>query len=385
MVAEAKALPLPGSNLRQILEGMTIMFNPAAAQGLNAIIQFNVDGKEPGNYYLEIDPRRCTFNKGLATNPTLVIKTPSEVWLQIISGQLDGRDALARKLFAIEGDGSLLLKIPDMFRPPADFSPRDITEPPRGKFFPDFNRSGNTIIEGELPGKRPAGPLSLSGFAYIGIYFTAWLWYSVLIDWGVDAWISSGIPLLIVTLIVVYRTIYNRPLWQEIAGLIFFALAFYLDQFSNSSLFVNWGSITSSFYLGALWLLSLFPQASMPYSAEYSKWGFKRPIWRMSRFVELNSSLTLVWGWNFVLAAIFGIIAKITSSPVSLIFAALRILLMVPAIWYMVVRIKGAQTANIKDVDKAISVARVWAYIGTILAVACVAFIFLVLGPQGIH
>jgi len=43
---------LTNLNLRQMLEGMPLIFNPAAAEGLDATIQFDVTGDEPGTYHL---------------------------------------------------------------------------------------------------------------------------------------------------------------------------------------------------------------------------------------------------------------------------------------------------------------------------------------------
>ena len=40
----------PSRNFRQTLEGMPLFFNPAAAEGMNADIQFNAGGREPGIY-----------------------------------------------------------------------------------------------------------------------------------------------------------------------------------------------------------------------------------------------------------------------------------------------------------------------------------------------
>jgi hypothetical protein len=66
-------------SVRQTIEGMPLVFNPAGAGNLQATIQFNVSGLEPGYYYLDIKEGVCRFNVGRAAHPTLTINTPSEI------------------------------------------------------------------------------------------------------------------------------------------------------------------------------------------------------------------------------------------------------------------------------------------------------------------
>ena len=67
-------------NLRQTLEGMPLVFDPAAAGELTATIQFDVSGPEPGAYHLRIGGGECTFHEGTTASPSLTISTPSDVW-----------------------------------------------------------------------------------------------------------------------------------------------------------------------------------------------------------------------------------------------------------------------------------------------------------------
>ena len=109
---------------RQKIEGMAVVFNPEAAGDLKAAIQFNASGREPGSYYLKIDSGNCTFGRGQVSNATLTINTPSEVWLQISSGQLSGQEAILKGLYTAEGDFSLLMRFNEIFKPPAKFNGR---------------------------------------------------------------------------------------------------------------------------------------------------------------------------------------------------------------------------------------------------------------------
>ena len=121
-------------NLRQTIEGMPLFFNPSAAGDLKATMQFDVNGKEPGTYHLKIDSGCCTFHRGACANPTLTIKTPSEVWLRISTKEISGQDALFQGLYTAEGDTRLLLKFDSIFAVPDNFSVRDDSEPSKQLF-----------------------------------------------------------------------------------------------------------------------------------------------------------------------------------------------------------------------------------------------------------
>ena len=100
----------PHLSFRQTLEGMSLSFNPSAANGLNVAMQFDISGNEPGLYHLRIAAGECTFHDGPIDDPSLTINTPSEVWLAISRGEMGGQEALMQGLYTAQGDLSLLCK-----------------------------------------------------------------------------------------------------------------------------------------------------------------------------------------------------------------------------------------------------------------------------------
>jgi putative sterol carrier protein len=102
-------------NCHDIIAGMPTVFDAEAAGDLTADIQFDVSGAEPGAYYLHVEKGDCAFNEGQSLSPALTIHTPSEVWLAVSRGEMDGQAALMQQKYAVEGDFNLLLKLNDMF------------------------------------------------------------------------------------------------------------------------------------------------------------------------------------------------------------------------------------------------------------------------------
>jgi putative sterol carrier protein len=93
----------------------TLVFNPAAGGDLEAVVQFDVSGAEPGQYYLDIAAGQCRAYAGTHAAPTLTIHTPSDVWLQISNGDLDGAQAMMAGQYTVEGDLGLLIRFNQLF------------------------------------------------------------------------------------------------------------------------------------------------------------------------------------------------------------------------------------------------------------------------------
>jgi len=100
---------------REIIAGMPTTFNAETAGDMVADIYYKVTGEEPGDYYLEIVNGTCTFHEGTPTSPRLTIETPSEVWVAISTGKLDGQQAFMEQKYKVSGDLSLLMKLKSLF------------------------------------------------------------------------------------------------------------------------------------------------------------------------------------------------------------------------------------------------------------------------------
>jgi multimeric flavodoxin WrbA/putative sterol carrier protein len=102
-------------NCRERLAMMPLAFNAAAAEGLSAVYQFEVQGDEAFTAHLRIAGGACTFHEGPAEKPNLIIRTPADVWLKISKGELSGQQAFMDGRYKVEGDMNLLLKMNRLF------------------------------------------------------------------------------------------------------------------------------------------------------------------------------------------------------------------------------------------------------------------------------
>ncbi len=102
-------------DMRLLLKGMAAVFNAQAAGNMKATIQFEVSGRQKGNWFLSITNGRCTFNEGRVESPTLTIETPAEVWLAVANSELDGQQALLEGKYKACGDMGLLMRLKSLF------------------------------------------------------------------------------------------------------------------------------------------------------------------------------------------------------------------------------------------------------------------------------
>ncbi|MCX6007319.1 MAG: SCP2 sterol-binding domain-containing protein [Chloroflexi bacterium] len=360
---------------RQMVEGMPLAFNREAAADLKAVIQFYFSGREPGIYHLVINSGDCTFHRGTALEPTLRINAPSEVWMQIANGELSGQDALLKGQYKVEGDTSLLLKMGELFKERHDFAIYDMSLPAKGPLFQVFRRS--TISDGlTQAGKRPAGPLPLSGMAWMTLLFVPWTIFWILFDIkSVSPWLAAGIPLILMTLIVLYRIIYNRPVWPEIVSWAFFLAACLLGPVLGLTPFLAWGSVIGSLFMGLLWFVSLTPMVKLPFCAEYSKWGFIRKLWGNSMFIQPNMAISLVWGGEFIIASGFGVAARLLPE-FFILFTVIRYGLMIPAAVFTSQYQKGVIDRKFADIDRTMSNLRAWGHVGMAIIIIMLVILF---------
>jgi multimeric flavodoxin WrbA/putative sterol carrier protein len=102
-------------DMRLLLRGMATTFNSQAAGNLKATIQFEVTGKQTGNWFLSIENGKCAFHEGKVNDPNLTIQTPSEVWLAIANREIDGQQAFTESKYTATGDMSLLMRMKSLF------------------------------------------------------------------------------------------------------------------------------------------------------------------------------------------------------------------------------------------------------------------------------
>jgi len=103
------------SSVKEIFAGMAGTFNPNAAAGLNAVIQYNIEGADGGNWHVVIKDQKCTVSEGVHSSPTLTMKMADKDWIAMCNGQLNGMTAFMTGKLKTTGDIMLAQRLTTLF------------------------------------------------------------------------------------------------------------------------------------------------------------------------------------------------------------------------------------------------------------------------------
>jgi multimeric flavodoxin WrbA len=105
-------------SLAELFEAMPHGLNRKLAEGVDALVQFHLDGDEPLEGYLEIRDQAAVFTLGVHPQPKTTIRADSTLWLQISNGEVSGDRAYMNDEYEASGDLTILLSLDELFAPP---------------------------------------------------------------------------------------------------------------------------------------------------------------------------------------------------------------------------------------------------------------------------
>lgn len=111
--AKRAGLELPGvhtfidQDIRMNLGAMTLSYDPDHDRTDQSIYQFALSGRQPGQWYLQIEDGRCRFQEGWAQDPDLTISAQSQLWVAVVRGDVSVIEALDDGRIKVSGDREL--------------------------------------------------------------------------------------------------------------------------------------------------------------------------------------------------------------------------------------------------------------------------------------
>jgi putative sterol carrier protein len=102
-------------SMEDLFSGMIERFNPDAAEGLNAVLQFSLTGLQSGEFFIDIKDSTATLVRGVDRSSELVVEIDSDDWVAIVEGRLDGTQAYMTGKMKVKGDMNLLFILEQLF------------------------------------------------------------------------------------------------------------------------------------------------------------------------------------------------------------------------------------------------------------------------------
>jgi putative sterol carrier protein len=97
------------------VEGLPQVFDPAAAAGVDAVILFDLGGREPGQWTVVVHDGTCRVMHGRTIEPTVTLSIDSDLWLAIARGEKSGRDAFMNGEYQVTGDIMFMMRFGKLF------------------------------------------------------------------------------------------------------------------------------------------------------------------------------------------------------------------------------------------------------------------------------
>jgi putative sterol carrier protein len=103
------------TDIREVFGGMVGVFNPNAAQGLDAVIQYEITGEGGGNWAVSIKDGACEVQEAKHESPTVTLTMTPETWLAIVNKETNGMQAFMSGQLKVSGDIMLAQRIEQLF------------------------------------------------------------------------------------------------------------------------------------------------------------------------------------------------------------------------------------------------------------------------------
>ncbi len=97
------------------VEGLPQVFDPAQAAEVEAVILFDLSGREPGQWTVVIRDGTCRVMHGRTMEPTVTLTMDSDLWLAIARGEKSGRDAFMNGEYQVSGDVAFMMRFGKIF------------------------------------------------------------------------------------------------------------------------------------------------------------------------------------------------------------------------------------------------------------------------------
>jgi putative sterol carrier protein len=99
----------------QIMEGMKGAFQSDKAQGVDAVVQFNLTGEGGGEYYMTIKDGKLDVMPGKAPNPKMTLTADAKDYADIATGKLNAMSAFSSGKLKVGGDMMFAMKFASLF------------------------------------------------------------------------------------------------------------------------------------------------------------------------------------------------------------------------------------------------------------------------------
>lgn len=103
------------TDVKEIFNRIPEAFNADAAQGVDAIFQFEITGEGGGTWNVVIKDGACEVQEGAHDEPSVTMTMSTETWMGLVNKEVNGIQAFMSGKLKVGGDMMLAQKYQTLF------------------------------------------------------------------------------------------------------------------------------------------------------------------------------------------------------------------------------------------------------------------------------
>lgn len=106
---------MKATNLKDIFDSLPAQIDRDAAEDLDAVYQFDLQGAQSGQYQLLVRNGTCVVKEGNHADPHVTLSMAGEDCIKVLTGQLSGMTMAMSGRLQIAGDIELAMRLKSLF------------------------------------------------------------------------------------------------------------------------------------------------------------------------------------------------------------------------------------------------------------------------------
>jgi putative sterol carrier protein len=103
------------SSVQDYFDTLGARFQPDAAKGVDAVIQWDITGDAGGQWFATVKEQILDLNTGNHEKPNVTLHIDDENWVKLINGQAKGAMLVMKRKMKVKGNILLARKMEKMF------------------------------------------------------------------------------------------------------------------------------------------------------------------------------------------------------------------------------------------------------------------------------
>jgi putative sterol carrier protein len=97
--------------LKELFQAMQGRFDPKKAEGINAVVQFDLTGEGAAPFWIRIADGAFDYAQGTAENPKMTLVASVDDFIGVMTGRTSPMSAFMSGRIKVKGDTSLAMKL----------------------------------------------------------------------------------------------------------------------------------------------------------------------------------------------------------------------------------------------------------------------------------